>query len=252
MTAGADLPARSSIEAADSKHQPNPKRPSNPFTPSSEPDWIVVPKSAVSQGRGNQRTSRPPSTQVSRHPPASFDPAESLPSSSVHVNGGPLTSNRASMSRTASFASSASSSKGASRKPAPPIPKKPELLTRNSSQQSGLGSQRKDDPRLSSARMTSPTNTPRRELVSPSLSGLGFPPPPRRNVHRSQAFPPNRHTPTLPPPRVSRRLSPNLADESRPPLPPRRPSEIAVNPGGIMDENDGGAQSIPSLQPRRA
>ncbi|ORY00017.1 SacI homology domain-domain-containing protein [Clohesyomyces aquaticus] len=36
------LPARSRVQAPSNDHLPNPKRPSNPFTPSPEPDWVEV------------------------------------------------------------------------------------------------------------------------------------------------------------------------------------------------------------------
>ena len=38
------LPAKARIQQPSNEHIPNPKRPSNPFTPSPEPDWIEVNK----------------------------------------------------------------------------------------------------------------------------------------------------------------------------------------------------------------
>lgn len=40
-------------------------------------------------------------------------------------------------------------------------------------------------------------------------------------------------------------------DKGGPPLPPRRSSASARNPGNLLDEDDGSAQAIPSLHPVR-
>ena len=243
MTAGIDLPARSSFEAPGSRHQLNPQRPSNPFAPTNEPDWIVVPKTAASQGRASQAVTEIATLQRSQAP---FEPAGSV---SVPGDGEPLMPNRASISRTASFALSASSSTSESRKPAPPVPKKPESLARKSLPKE-LGGHGKGNLRPSDARIPSSSHEPQAMAVPPSASRLSSPPPFHQSVNAGEVFPLNRQTPALPPPRRSRGGPANLGDG--PPLPARRPSQLAVNRGGLMDESVDGAQSIPSLQPRRA
>lgn len=250
ITTRLDLPARSSIEAPGSRHQPNPQRPSNPFVPSSEPDWILVPKAAASQGRRGQGNPEISSTGTTRHSPAPLAPPGSLRLVSAPGDDSPSTSNRASITRTASLASSVSSSTSVKRKSAPPVPKKPELLGRKS-QPKERGGQVRDDLCPSDARISSPILTPQPRLVSPSASTLSSPPSFRQSVDPSQAILSNRYAPTLPPPRRSGVPPPNLVDEGGPPLPPRRPSRLVVTHGDIMDESVDGALSIPSLQPRR-
>lgn len=251
MTAEVDLPAPSRIEAPGSRHQPNPGRPSNPFTPNNEPDWIVVPKAAASQVRGNHGTPDTSSTHTSHRCQTPLEPAGSLRLASVPRDDGPVASNRPSISKTASFASSGSSSTSVIRKPAPPVPKKPEVLGQRW-QANGLAGLGKGDVCARNTHITSATHTPQPWSVSPSALRSSSPPLSHRTANPSQAFTSNRQTPTLPPPRRSRGPLRNLADEGGPPLPPRQPSQLAVNRGGIMDESVDDAQSIPSLQPRRA
>lgn len=253
MTAAVDLPARSSIEAPGSRHQPNPDRPSNPFTPNKEPDWIVVPKAAASQVRGNHGTPETSSTHTSHRSQTPLEPAGSLRLASVPRDDEPLASDRALISKTASFASSSSSSTSVIRKPAPPVPKKSKVLgqRRQPNELAALG---KGDVCARNTHITSATHTPQPWSVSSSASRSSSPPLSHRTANPGQAFTSNRQTPTLPPPRRSRGPLINLVDvdEGGPPLPPRRPSQLAVNRGGIMDESVDDAQSIPSLQPRRA
>lgn len=251
MTAAVDLPARSGVEAPGNRLQPNPRRPSNPFTPSSEPDWIVVPKAAASQERGNPGIPATSSAHTSHRSQMPLEAAGSLRLASFPRDDGPITPNRSSNSKTASFASSPAPSTSVIRKPAPPVPKKPEVLgqRRQPNDNAGLG---QGDVGARNTHITSATHTPQPWLVSPSASSLNAPPLCHRTANPGQAFMSNRQTPTLPPPRRSRGQLANLVDEGGPPLPPRRLSQLAVNRDGIMDESVDGAQSIPSLQPRRA
>lgn len=45
------LPAKARIQPPSDGHMPNPNRPSNPFTPSPEPDWVNVPQMRANAGR---------------------------------------------------------------------------------------------------------------------------------------------------------------------------------------------------------
>lgn len=251
MTAAVDLPARSSVEAPGNRLQPNPRRPSNPFTPSSEPDWIVVPNAAASQGRGNPGIPATSSTHTSHRSQMPLEAAGLLQLTSFPRDDGLLTPNRLSISKTASIASSPAPSTSVIRKPAPPVPKKPEVLgqRRQPNDNACLG---QGDVGARNTHITSATHTPQPWLVSPSASSSNAPPLSHRSATPGQASMSNRQTPTLPPPRRSRGQLANLVDEGGPPLPPRRLSQLAVNRDGIMDESVDGAQSIPSLQPRRA
>ncbi|KAF2480633.1 SacI homology domain-containing protein [Neohortaea acidophila] len=55
------MPATSEVDAPTHNHIPNPRRPSNPFSPTSEPDWVRVEKPFAPQPppRQQQQTSQP-------------------------------------------------------------------------------------------------------------------------------------------------------------------------------------------------
>lgn len=210
------LPARSTIQQPSKDSVLNNQRTSNPFTPSPEPDWVTVsrPSSSITS------TKLPPPLKPTLPPASTFPRGQRTPRD---VPNPPSPS-------TASIASSTSST--ISRKPAPPVPQKPALLSRSS-----------NDP-------SSPTETPHKTLNTPSSAassahqpqsptqtnkGFASPPPPRKASGLSTSTP------------HAKMSSRQVKDE--PPLPTRRGGGRKSNSVGLMDEDDGGALGIPSLQP---
>lgn len=115
------------------------------------------------------------------------------------------------------------------RKPAPPIPKKPTLLTKSSDRQASneskiLGKDEAKSSRLPAGQERAATRDSRVDL------------PPRTTGAEAMASQSDEHHQQSPS---------NVA------LPPRRSRAAARNPSGLMDEDDEGASSIPSLQPIR-
>lgn len=73
------LPARSTVRAPGPDFVPNPQRPSNPFTPSEEADWVKVERAAVvppPPRRSNTNNARPVQARGILPPPTSNTPAE--------------------------------------------------------------------------------------------------------------------------------------------------------------------------------
>ncbi|KAF2201845.1 hypothetical protein GQ43DRAFT_462844 [Delitschia confertaspora ATCC 74209] len=247
------LPARSRVQPPSNDHFPNPNRPSNPFKPSPEPDWVevkrVAPAPPPSRGTARSQTldfnsSSSLSTPSSNHSqpqtrklvappfhPSDLDGANayksplrrSMTSSSSHsVPPQPLPI------RSSTPSSTTSSTQGQiARKPAPgapPIPtKKPSLLTKTSTKSLSSNTrspipppqQYRDEP--DPPKPTPPP--PRRSTVTPSSSS--FSSVPSSAVGSQYNAMPPRKLVAPPPPRSS--ASQILMDEmSGPPLPPRR------------------------------
>lgn len=203
----------------------NNQRPSNPFTPSPEPDWVTVPRPSSS------RTAHklPPPLKAALSPASTFPRVQRAPRD---IPNPPSPS-------TASVASSNSST--ISRKPAPPVPKKPALLSRSS-----------NDP-------SSPNETPHKTFNTPSSTassarniqspgqtkGFASSPPLRRASGLSTGTP---HT-TMSSRQVSNSAQAPPAEYDGPPLPLRTGGGGRNKSVGLMDEDDGGAVGIPSLRP---
>jgi hypothetical protein len=223
------LPARSRVQPPSHDHFPNPKRPSNPFTPSPEPDWVEVKRmggkpepppargtarahtvdfNGTGQGMPNSRTSSTTSVnQVNRNPSARkliappFPPPPSsgaMPYLDGHDDLRRTTSSASARSLPSHFNTPSAQrepSQNLNRKPAPPIPnKKPSLLAS-----------------IPSSSMPSPPPQRYRDGPQPPDSSTRpQPPPPRRSM---APLPANRK------PVHSENLVDNLED--RPPLPPR-------------------------------
>lgn len=200
------LPAQSTLRTPTKGMVPNPDRPSNPFTPSDEPDWVKVDRVALgrSPSRNRATTDGAPKPVAPRKLPPPHNPSyDSLPQlpprrSMVQADG-------ASTSRPDSPASVKSvpvrSMSSLSRKPAPPVPKKPTALS---------------SPTL--------TQAPPNPLDDVSVSSKGGTPPavppPRRSMAGSRL--------SKPPPAEE--------DGNRPQLPPRRGN--ASSNAALMDARD--------------
>jgi hypothetical protein len=160
-----------------------------------------------------------------------------------------------SQGRTVSPASTSShqSSLG-KKKPAPPIPKKPELLSSNSIQDVGSGNtadrrgsaaQRNGSPSVSSLRASNGG----RQTPSPKPA----PPPSRRTGSRldtTRESSPAQRT-EAPPPLPGRKPSGLQQDSSDvgPPLPRRRPTGSGGLGAGLLDGDDEEASKMSSWQP---
>ncbi|EMC91401.1 hypothetical protein BAUCODRAFT_127302 [Baudoinia panamericana UAMH 10762] len=211
------MPARSSVKPPRSDFVPNPARPSNPFTPTSEPDWVRVdtpnspPSGAASVASTSSRVSRIESGSVPRKPappPTSGDGAPAKPPRPLPQVDGAADDGRAPQHVYL---------KQTLRKPAPPRPNKPNLLRSESAQSTA-----------STPSMQSTTES--RRVVSKEMA----PPPalPSRVQGEQTA---RTMAPQAPPPRTTLR-KPTPAAESSPALPPRRTDHA------LMDEGGGGQE----------
>ncbi|KAI9814751.1 MAG: inositol polyphosphate 5-phosphatase [Pycnora praestabilis] len=254
------LPARSNIQAPGEEYVPNPQRPSNPFSQTTEPDWIQKPRapaprttsikirdSSTSEGAPDQgahglRKLPPP------YYPASS--AASLPTSfsqmhSVHSSGRDLA-----IHSTSSEPRIAPLSPETTRKPAPPVPKKPTVLRTPSSQ----GSQMQGLNKKEKSNSPSDTVLDARHVSSYTVPGVysdsvKFPPPPRKSTAAMSQIPSTHRVPDA---RQHRTIRPSTHDptDNGPPLPPRVPSTNSRN-NGVMDECDEDMQSMTSWEPLR-
>ncbi|KAI9777652.1 MAG: inositol polyphosphate 5-phosphatase [Peltula sp. TS41687] len=118
------VPARSNIKPPQPDLIPNPQRPSNPFSPTAEPDWVEKTSSAP------QALNRAPTSSI-HHPPDMSSVSRSRESSNRPTDPrrtGPEPISDPSLTR-----SNKPPTDNLSRKPAPPpIPKKPAVLSPSS------------------------------------------------------------------------------------------------------------------------
>ena len=228
------LPARSEVKPPDDQSILNERRPLNPFTTTKEPDWVMIPKASENRPLlepSNGSVILPPgSGQNPRRLPPPFNPTPNPPMSAGQDSTQVQSSASSQRSRTSSQESGISTF---SRKPAPPVPKKPALLSKTSDQNPDQGDRNTDRGGTGTARSPLPNAT--RSL--PTLDATA-PPLPRRTPGRS-------------PVAREQEVFPQRSPEADgPPLPPRRP-EGPQNSMGLMDDDIEGASAIPSLQPQR-
>lgn len=211
----------------------NPMRPPNPFTATHESDWIMVGRSAEAEG-SERKASTPPSRIRSPLQPPDRKPEASSRRSTQMFSEDVLASPTLPSPRRSSTASTAA---GVKRKPAPPVPKKPPLLSR-----SGTG----PSDRLIHATEPSPAeddfrNGDGNNASSPSPSswkGLGT----RTSPARFSPFTEEGNKVPRAPPSSSqpRNLPTPGGGEAR-----------GSGRGNLLDQDDEGAKTIPSLQPLR-
>jgi endonuclease/exonuclease/phosphatase family metal-dependent hydrolase len=246
------LPARSRVQAPSNNHIPNQNRPSNPFTPSSEPDWIkverIAEKPAPPPARGTRAqtvdldgasmsssfsSSTANLTQNKPNPMArklivpAYDGAREIPNqplsrttSSTSTYSLPSISNVPTRSKatppSATWTTGPSNlSKEIARKAAPPIPnKKPSILSNTTI-----------SPR------STPSPPPQRYKDDPDPTPANSkpqPPPPRRSMAPAARKPVQ---------------APGLIDtteEERPPLPPRTGTGMSSASAGSGGRRGGG------------
>lgn len=216
----------------------NPARPSNPFSLTTEPDWVMVGR-AKDYGYPERNSSIPPAPPSRRGdrrlpPPANDHPDKSRNALTLATSHGSETST-ATMSPL-----SPSNESDIRRKPAPPVPKKPALLSSPS---------------------TGASNSPRRILEGASgdrvinTSDRTVPPPaPPRRTASGTTLPRNRPAPHSSSlggiPTSSGQRPPSALQRPHPPS--RRDGDSSSSPSSnLLDEDivDGG--TIPSLKPLR-
>jgi hypothetical protein len=227
-------PARSTVKATLRGAVPNPKRPSNPFVPSDEPDWVTISKPGRMESYQSTTSSvvstateprGPISTQRKLPPP--LDSGNSL-ITNVRVTNTSKNNSASQVSpslptRRPSNASSQASS--FSKKTPPPIAKKPVHLS-----VSGTGPGPSGPKPVPNGRPNS--------VYSPSAKSMAgvetnFPPPPRRAIDGP--------TDPLPP----RRIIDGPAEPPPPPH-PRRPGTQNSN-NALVVEADGLKVSSPPV-----
>ncbi|KAK0315758.1 Inositol-1,4,5-trisphosphate 5-phosphatase 1 [Friedmanniomyces endolithicus] len=228
------MPARSTVKPPTNGYTPNPSRPSNPFSPSSEPDWVKVDRpadmpAANRTARGNSTPPRFPVPRTTAPTPASTNTLISAP---------PPKPPRP-MSTAGEEPESRVHLKQTLRKPAPPPkPNKPTLLRSSSSHSAASVSSSR-----SAAVPTPPAPPePRRVLSKPpvaeSLRQVSA--TAEQSSPRSSAIPPQ-----PPPPRALRKAATASSAEA-PGLPARRvTSGLMDSGGGEEEELSGWAPLVP-------
>ena len=217
------IPARSTLQPPSIGFIPNPKRVSNPFTTSEEPDWVKVHRSRSAEraaSRSDSATESATKPVATRRLPPPFISTESVPQLPPRSSLIQTQMDGMSIGRSGSPSSIKSvpiqSSISSSRKPAPPVPKKPAAL--------------------SSPTTTEPNSnlldalTPQNPNIPPTL------PLPRRSMAAARAggtaFAENRTArPSKPPTDVAAPTG-----TTRPQLPPRR--NILESNTALMDAHD--------------
>ncbi|KAL2072745.1 hypothetical protein VTL71DRAFT_12088 [Oculimacula yallundae] len=269
-------PARSNIQPQQKGQILNPNRPSNPYTPTDEPDWVTVPRMDQNRQQSSSSNAPPPpnprpsnhnSTNGTRKLPPPFNSSASVSSITKSLTQNSISDNLPKSlprQQTQPIASdrrlSTSTAGSAGKKAPPPIARKPVHLAASPSLTSS--------PTLSTvsvssqSRPTYPAQKPRQTTVDHT----GFAPPPRRTTggigssvgasygrreieDRRDVV---RDTATPPPPPQPRRgvkkehMNGNNDDEGpRPTLPPRRPTTDLLG----NDEGSTGIQGWETLKP---
>lgn len=198
------LPAQSTLRPPSTGLVPNQNRPSNPFTPSDEPDWVKIDRAPSAEPSLSRN--RAAKSVAARKLPPPYTSSDSLPQlppqQPIAQIDGPVTSRPDSPASVKSVRIRSIST--VSRKPAPPVPKKPMML-------SSPTTQRPSDP-LNDVSVASETSAP------PTV------PPPRRSMAGSRL--------SKPPPEVT-----------RPQLPPRK-SMASANSALIDSKDDEGMEGL--------
>lgn len=225
------LPVRSTIEPPRKGAIPNNLRPSNPFSLSHEPDWVVASKNSQHQAAINQKPKirTPDSGQTLK-----------LPLHHTSSQGSPIKAHPGKIKvpvsedtqKTIPILEPPGSSFKAIRKPGPPIPRKPPLLSSSGDLQKDLGQ--------APHSMQSTRNLAKTDL---GRSRLSKSPRPMVDLHKT---PPSALQ--YPKPLLLSNSQDEQANISISPSPPAAPFLLQA---GLMDEEDDCACTIPSLQPLR-
>ncbi|KAK4995401.1 Inositol-1,4,5-trisphosphate 5-phosphatase 1 [Elasticomyces elasticus] len=250
------LPARSQVQTPSKDHTLNPNRPSNPFTPTSEPDWVKVDKPRPVPHRAeswqtdmygmDQATQSRPASNPRKLPPP-LSPAVShelpkLPSRTLDSSNDNQPRTERSVSRDSTASNQTSGARQTLRKPPPPVPKKPELLKNESTQSimthsSNAENRRSRDVSPAGAKNIAYTSPPRKTATSQQ---------PARPTSIASPLSAGRHATSPQPPSASSAQVPRPEVHEGPPLPPRRSTADA----GLMDDEGTGLRGWEPLKPR--
>ncbi|KAL8802876.1 MAG: hypothetical protein Q9200_006428 [Gallowayella weberi] len=241
------LPARSQVQPPRSNMMLNPGRPANPFTPTNEPDWVMVPGSKKLE-RTERRISAPPTPPSRRGTRRVPLPDTSPPDSSSNAQASG-TSQDVSISPTFTNPSRSSTASSITRKPAPPVPKKPPLLSTSST---GPDNRHRPPPKDS----TMNGHRAPDHRTNTQVNTIFPPPPGRRGTGATapEAVLPLNVTPTFSTgARYLTQQRPGPPSTSNSPIPPvsRRIGNDVTVRRDLLDDVDEGAKAIPSLQPQR-
>ena len=231
-------PARSSLHAPGDEMVLNERRPKNPFTKTHEADWIQKSKMQLNF-RMPHVQSGPTQSEVTARDGTRILPPPFEGERVLTVRDSNSEKRQSSTSedvRPQSLSKTSSDPPALSiiRKPAPPIPKKPDLLPVHSERQR-TGNMSHFDQASPTPKMTLHKSS---ESSSPSLQDnvdIG-------NVSRSSQ--------AIQGLQRSREISSQGVSDEGPPLPPRTLRTGSGIIRGLMDEENEGADAIPSLQPK--
>ncbi|CAG8977672.1 hypothetical protein HYALB_00006622 [Hymenoscyphus albidus] len=228
-------PARSIIQPPQPGLIPNPDRPSNPYTPTDEPDWVKVPRvqpprKASKDAAPPPPTPRQPTSGTRVLPPPFVNPNSSVTSSTRTMSNSSLKNTPPPPPSTRRQSTSTASS--SSKKAPPPVAKKPVHLASPAS--ANVSPQMSNIAAFSSQQSLPPTQPTR----STNADHTGFAPPTRRTTGGiSMSARKEINNGSAPPPPQSRR--PGRAtkyemedDGPRPSLPPRRPTTDLLDGDG--------------------
>lgn len=267
------LPARAKIQPPGENYIPNPKRPSNPFAPTEEPDWVKIgniPRTASRNGlldgggASDTEVTQQPKSNTQRRLPPPYNPSEHPLNVAKRTQSGTAalaptpsrsTSHSSIRSLPTTSASSATHPESPIRKPAPPVPKKPtKLSTATSPTTEAPNSTANSQRATASASASTFTSTPT-SITAP------FPPPPRRAATLTRLPPPPSHA-SAPPSRSASRSgaatprkpapgsekmaagADDVPEAAGPPLPPRRAGTAGPGSAGLLDQTDEGMEGL--------
>ena len=208
--------------APDKKSVLNIERPRNPFIPTDEPDWQASRATtkrnlALNYDHGKDQKSHDVSSVSDWNDPLPLENSLGLLREEVELRGGE--------SRRSSQSPAISKSPNVARKTAPPIPKKPALLSNpHNSQEVKINDQG--------------------ESMSRSVTG-------GQSFFNEEA---RRSSPPTPPPRRNKQQKkdgPRAIGSNGPPISPSNIGTIFSVSNTLLDDEIEGANTIPSLQPVR-
>ncbi|KAL8760237.1 MAG: hypothetical protein Q9184_003394 [Pyrenodesmia sp. 2 TL-2023] len=244
LTSIPGLPARSHMRPPQNNMVLNPRRPSNPFSTTDEPDWVMVGPSKEGRGSAGRNSTLPlpPAHRGTRVTP-SADRHTGLFSSALALASH---SDAAASTGSASFLLP-STAPDLRRKAAPPVPKKPALLSTLSAGP--------DSPHKRTA--VDSSNPPSATLLTNSRADVIFISPPSPLRRRTSTTTAGADLDL-----GSRISSTEMTSVSKrpPPSSVRQSSTVATGRGRGSDDSrrnllddvdDEGARHIPSLQPSR-
>lgn len=237
------LAARSNLEAPSKDAFPNPNRPSNPFNPKNELDWVVVPNPIGTEAESNRRRldTKPmvgPNSTLPRQSNVKQMPLSSLTQDKAQNSALELgkTMSAPSLPPPSLMGS------GITRKPAPPVPRKPPILISSNNDCVDLGR----IPSSVSAEQSIPIRwtsaTQPSESGRPTLDPYTTSQPSLQLTALKSAFSSD-HT--------KNQEKPAAEADRLPALPSRITTAQRPVPKGLLDKSDEGACLIPPIQPIR-